>query len=78
MHSLKPPALKTERAPSPEDHKIVGERKPLGERDSYPSVLQEGEHQVKGFGGIGQTALSSMTRETVQHPGAGTRNHKAQ
>ncbi|KAM9522134.1 coiled-coil domain-containing protein 187 [Guaruba guarouba] len=42
MHSLKPPALKTERDHSPVDPKIAGERKPLGERDSYPSVLQEG------------------------------------
>ncbi|XP_061208416.1 coiled-coil domain-containing protein 187 isoform X2 [Neopsephotus bourkii] len=42
MHSLKPPALKTERDHSPVDPKTVGERKPLGERDSYPSVLQEG------------------------------------
>ncbi|XP_062497462.1 coiled-coil domain-containing protein 187 isoform X2 [Pezoporus occidentalis] len=42
MHSLKPPALKTERDHSPVDPKTVGERKPLGERDLYPSVLQEG------------------------------------
>ncbi|XP_065551325.1 uncharacterized protein LOC136022238 [Lathamus discolor] len=36
MHSRKPSALKTERDHSPVDPKIVGER------DSYPSVLQEG------------------------------------
>ncbi|KAM4647190.1 LOW QUALITY PROTEIN: coiled-coil domain-containing protein 187 [Amazona ochrocephala] len=41
-HSLKPPALKPGRDHSPVDPKIAGERKPLGERDSYPSALQEG------------------------------------
>ncbi|NXV86816.1 CE350 protein, partial [Calonectris borealis] len=42
MHSLKQSALKIERDHSPVDPKIVGERKPLGGRRSYCSVLQEG------------------------------------
>ncbi|KAM9256715.1 coiled-coil domain-containing protein 187 [Cariama cristata] len=42
MHSLKQSALKTERQQSPVDPKIAGERKPLGARGSYCSVLQEG------------------------------------
>ncbi|KAM9271259.1 coiled-coil domain-containing protein 187 [Morus bassanus] len=42
MHSLKQSALKTERDHSPADPKTVGERKPLGGRGSYCSVLQEG------------------------------------
>ncbi|KAM6316256.1 LOW QUALITY PROTEIN: coiled-coil domain-containing protein 187 [Podargus strigoides] len=42
MHSLKPSALKTERDHSPADPIIVGERKPLGGRGPYCSVLQEG------------------------------------
>ncbi|XP_054705081.1 coiled-coil domain-containing protein 187 isoform X6 [Grus americana] len=41
-HSLKQPALKTEKDRSPMDPKIVGERKPLGGRGSYCSVLQGG------------------------------------
>uniref|UniRef100_A0A663EXX8 CAP-Gly domain-containing protein n=2 Tax=Aquila chrysaetos chrysaetos TaxID=223781 RepID=A0A663EXX8_AQUCH len=42
MHSLKQSALKMERDHSPVDPKIVGERKPLGGRGSYCTVLQEG------------------------------------
>ncbi|KAM6047538.1 coiled-coil domain-containing protein 187 [Theristicus caerulescens] len=41
-HTLKQSALKIERDHSPVDPKTVGERKPLGERGSYCSVLQEG------------------------------------
>ncbi|XP_074968750.1 coiled-coil domain-containing protein 187 [Phalacrocorax aristotelis] len=42
IHSLKQSALKIESDHSPVDPKIVGERKPLGGRGSYCSVLQEG------------------------------------
>ncbi|XP_061867417.1 coiled-coil domain-containing protein 187 isoform X3 [Colius striatus] len=42
MHSLKQPALKTERYHSPVDPKMAGERKPLGGRGSHCSVHQEG------------------------------------
>ncbi|XP_075375682.1 coiled-coil domain-containing protein 187 [Mycteria americana] len=41
-HSLKQSALKIERDHSPVDPKIVGQRKPVGGRGSYCSVLQGG------------------------------------
>ncbi|XP_071430619.1 coiled-coil domain-containing protein 187 isoform X3 [Pithys albifrons albifrons] len=41
IFSLRQPALKIERIHSPVDPKIVGERKPLGGKDLYCSVLQE-------------------------------------
>ncbi|KAM6399899.1 LOW QUALITY PROTEIN: coiled-coil domain-containing protein 187 [Rhynochetos jubatus] len=47
MHSLKPSALTIERDHSPVDPKIVGERKPLGGKGSYCSVLQEGSLPVE-------------------------------
>ncbi|KAK2515041.1 centrosome-associated protein 350-like [Columba guinea] len=43
-YSLKQSALKTGRDHNPADPKIAAERKPLGGRSSYCSVLQEAEH----------------------------------
>lgn len=62
MGSLRHSALKTERHPSPVGPKILGERKPVGGGGSYCSVLQGGEHEVKGFSDIGKMPHSTWPR----------------
>lgn len=59
MASLRHSASKIERDPTPVDPKILGERKPLGGGGSYCSVLQGGEHEAKGFSGIGKMLHST-------------------